>query len=598
MNRGKKIKNYRAFFGFFPIKFFVCLVLFFLSLFSVPAGVSAGGVSLYIFPPSGTYKIGDTFTLSVRVGSAEEAINAAEGTLIFNPAEVQVLNVSSSGSIFNLWTSEPSFSNSDGTANFSGGSAKSFTGASGTVMTLSMKAKASVTTQVGFSSGSVLAADGKGTNLISQMNGGSYTFSPVMVIPPPELTPPEIEQPNEKNNVPYAPVVTSATHPDPNQWYANNSPEFSWTVPEGITAIRFSLDNKPYGAPGDSNSADIFSTKKENLADGIWYFHIQFKNSDGWGSILHRKVMVDKAPPEPFNVSVDNGGDPTNPAPLLKIETSDKSSGLAHYELKIGSAPLVSLSLDDVKDGIYKIPVQEPGIKTAIVKVYDLAGNVAMVTVEIPVEPLEKPVINPLPESIREGEVLIVRGSSKYPDARIVLSVKKEGEEPTEQETITDSKGDWVLVYERSVTKGAYQIWAKIADRRGAESMSTGIVTLAVLPPVIIRIGYLVADYFGAFILVLGLIAILVLAVCFGLYLIKRMRRHLRSKTEELAYKIYISYEVLLKNIHDEIEYLDGKPGLSKTESAVRNKLQEALNESEKSVSNVIKDIEKELKIK
>ena len=49
------------------------------------------------------------------------------------------------------------------------------------------------------------------------------------------------------------------------------------------------------------------------------------------------------------------------------------------------------------------------------------------------------------------------------------------------------------------------------------------------------------------------------------------------------------------KNYSELIEYLDGKPGITKDERQVRDKLKEALDISEEFISKEIKDVEKEL---
>ena len=152
--------------------------IFYLAFFPRAAAAAA---SLYLFPPSGSYQVGQNFSVSVRVASGEDAINAAEATLIFNPAELLV-----TGSVFDLWTSDPAFSNAAGTINFGGGTKKGLTGSAGMILRVDFQAKANASAQVNFSAGSVLAADGKGTNVLSGMTGGLYTLSPRIVIPPPE----------------------------------------------------------------------------------------------------------------------------------------------------------------------------------------------------------------------------------------------------------------------------------------------------------------------------------------------------------------------------------------------------------------------------
>jgi len=230
----------------------------------------AGSASLYLSPPSGTYTVGSTFSIKVKVNSGGEAINAAEGTLIFNPNELRVNSLSKSGSIFTLWTTEPTFSNSSGNIVFGGGTPSSFTGTSGTIITISFKGKASASAQVKFSSGSVLAADGKGTNILDNMNGGVYTLKPGVITPPAEEEiPPEEEYipPIIPGGAPVAPVLSSSTHSDPNKWYSNNKPEFSWRLPADATAVKLLIGKIPAVAPIVLYTPPISEKKLEELSD-------------------------------------------------------------------------------------------------------------------------------------------------------------------------------------------------------------------------------------------------------------------------------------------------------------------------------------------
>jgi len=103
--------------------------------------------------------------------------------------------------------------------------------------TVNFKIKAAGSAQVSFASGSVLAADGKGTNVLANMISGVYTIKPKVTIPSAEEVPAEQStSPSVAAGTPLAPVVSSVTHPDPNKWYSNSNPEFTWELPSGVTA--------------------------------------------------------------------------------------------------------------------------------------------------------------------------------------------------------------------------------------------------------------------------------------------------------------------------------------------------------------------------
>jgi len=100
--------------------FVVCVVFIFnLSI--------TNAATLRLSPDTGVYTSGGTFIARVLINTTGKPVNAAEGKLTFNPLELSVVSVSRNGSIFGLWTQEPSFSNSSGVISFGGGSPNGYT---------------------------------------------------------------------------------------------------------------------------------------------------------------------------------------------------------------------------------------------------------------------------------------------------------------------------------------------------------------------------------------------------------------------------------------------------------------------------------------
>ena len=346
---------------------------------------SAASASLYLLPSTGNYTVGSTFSLEVKV-SAGIPINAAEVSLVFNTEELNVVNISKSGTIFSLWTTEPTFSNAAGTIDFGGGTPTSFTGAAGTLVTITFKAKRGGTTNANFISGVVLAADGKGTNILARMSGGTYTLKPGIITPPAEE---EYVPPPTPTSIPFTPIVFSPTHPDLDEWYSNNEPEFSWKLPPDVTGVSLLLHKKSTADPGPIYDGKIESKKYENVEDGIWYFHIKFKNEYGWGGIFHRKVLIDTISPESFNIEIQRK-DPFDPQPILFFGTTDETSGIEYYEIKIdkGEPAVVSAGIQEIS---YQILPQPSGKHLVEVKAFDKAGNFSLATAEFEVLLLATP---------------------------------------------------------------------------------------------------------------------------------------------------------------------------------------------------------------
>ena len=136
---------------------------------------AANAATLYVAPSGGTYKTGELFSVLVNVNTLNKSINAASGQLNFDRAKLEVVSLGYSNSIFTLWTQGPAFSNSAGSVTFSGGlPSPGFTGPSGAILRITFKPKASGQAAVNFVSGSILANDGKGTNILDGFSGGVF----------------------------------------------------------------------------------------------------------------------------------------------------------------------------------------------------------------------------------------------------------------------------------------------------------------------------------------------------------------------------------------------------------------------------------------
>ena len=83
--------------------------------------VQAAGATLFLSPGSGEYAVSKNFTVKVMVDSGGGVgINAAEGAITYDPAYITVSKLSTTESIFKLWTSDPAYSNTDGSITFGG----------------------------------------------------------------------------------------------------------------------------------------------------------------------------------------------------------------------------------------------------------------------------------------------------------------------------------------------------------------------------------------------------------------------------------------------------------------------------------------------
>lgn len=364
----------------------LAITLFMVGLFS--CALTAQAADVVISPSTGSYTPGQTFTVSVRVAPGGQSVNAVEATLKYDPAVLSVVNVSKTGSVFSLWTTEPTFSNSAGTISFGGGSPSPFT-AQSNLVSVTFRAVAAGTGALTVSNASVLAADGRGTDVYSKSTNGSFTIAAAPTpTPTPEPTPTDDEPADEPadedeaivfGDPPRAPEVGSKTFLDPEVWYSTTEGLFEWEIPFDVNEVAVMLSTSSDNQPELTKSAITnppvkeFVINKENVTDGIQYLSIKYKNQVGWGAVLNRKIMIDTSAPENFAIDVRVSNSPTG-FPQLNFEAVDTTSGIDYYEMTIADKEPIKVSPDEAKIG-YLLKELEDGTYTVKVIAFDKAGN-------------------------------------------------------------------------------------------------------------------------------------------------------------------------------------------------------------------------------
>lgn len=357
-------------------------------LFSVGAQ-TVFAADLLVSPASGTYSAGQTFTVSIIADPAGDSVNAVEAGLTFDKAKLSVVNVSKTGSAFSLWTTEPSFSNTAGTISFGGGSPTPFKVRS-TLMSVTFRTLAEGAGAVSFGTASVLAADGRGTDVLKGKIGGTFTVSATAAptptpTPKPEEPAKQPDEPTKKpedNNAaiafgdpPRAPEVGSIVFLDPNVWYNKTEGTFTWDLPFDVNGLAAEISTSSTNDPKKIINPPVkdYVVSKTSLTDGIQYLSVKFKNQVGWGAVTNRKIQIDTTAPEKFTINIQAGT--TNSAfPLLVFEAKDLTSGIDHYELVIANKEPVLVSPDEAKLG-YLVKELEDGTYTVKVTAFDKAGN-------------------------------------------------------------------------------------------------------------------------------------------------------------------------------------------------------------------------------
>ena len=456
----------------------------------------AHAATLNMTPATAAVSVGDIVTENVVVNSNGQAINNAEGVLQFPTNLLSVISVSKSNSIFSIWIQDPSFSNSAGTVSFNGGVPNpGFSGNGGNVITITFEVKQSGTATLSLGSDAVRANDGLGTDVLTSDSGATLTLNSVSA--PVPAPPPTI------SNGISTPVISSATNPTQNAWYSISKPQLSWTLPSGAIEDEMVVSQDPNAAPVVTYTPAITQKTLDTLADGVWYFGVKARTSDGWSSTARYVLRVDTTPPTVGNVGVVYNAD-TGSITLSPTATDD-TSGISYYLVSIDGGNATRLSGTGVSAGTASIPIVIGGAHIAKIQVYDNAGNEAQTQVSFAITRAPAPIIESHTASLYEGEQFVLSGTASRGSSDVIVSEQQAGGEVTTYHVEPDANGHFTFL-SPVWSQGMYDVWVKSQTSDGAMSDESAHLSVRVLPPAALHIGSFVLtlpEFLGLLVLIL-----------------------------------------------------------------------------------------------
>lgn len=461
----KVFKKYKISFKLQHLYFFILL------LFSFVVFSEAYASSLYFSPSSGSYNIGQYISTSIFV-SPDQVVNAIGGSVSFPKDKIEITSISRSGSIINFWAQDPYFSNSTGKLEFEGVVFNpGFSGSAGKIITINFKAKKEGAADFNFLSGSVLAHDGMGTEVLKSLGRASFTFLSTA-----------IDLPKEE-------------------------------------------------------------PKKEESIN--------------------------------FEIEIDNEGDATNPTPLLIITPEKIISEIEYFEIKIDENETFEVSSNEFQDNNYRLSVQEPGRYDIEVKGVNKEGGFNFAQSEFIIESLRMPVITYYPSIIKTDDLLLIKGTSYYPEANILIYTDKE----VIGNTQVDKLGQWVYVSDNSLKQGNYEIRAQVIDERGAKSELGQKIIIDVKLPAFLTIGNIQMDKLTTIITITGILIFMILIFIFFNYaFLFSYKNKVKLKAKNNRLKIKRIFSILKEEVDDQINKIN-ETELEKDKT--KERLKEALNISE-----------------
>lgn len=354
----------------YPVLLILALLIpgaLFAASVTVDASTLVPNVAVSFSPRSGSFEEGSTFQVPIVLDTNGASINGLEVRLNFDADRLSIVQASTGQSIVGVWVEPPTYDNTRGTASYVGVIPNGIVTDSGVIGTITFRAKSTGRAVVSVRSDSnVLLNDGLGSPATLEKGRAEYTVIA---------------------KAPGGASVYSETHPSQTSWYNNNSPVISWDVEQGVTGFSYVLDNKPNTVPANTVT-DTGTTKGyENLADGLWYFHIKAYKNGVWGGTTHFLVRIDTTPPARFKPQVNYvvAAVVLVNRTLVSFFTSDNLSGVDHYEVGVidkSSAPTASPVFVDAESP-FQVPSASVSGVTVIVRAVDKAGNVRDESIDV-----------------------------------------------------------------------------------------------------------------------------------------------------------------------------------------------------------------------
>jgi len=555
--------------------------------------------SISITPSAVNQPVGKSFSLKLIVSSPNQAVNAFSGTVSFPKDKLQVVSLSKTDSIVNVWVTEPSFSNDLGTVSFEGIALNpGFTGSLGKILTINLKSIARGDATVTVSDASVLANDGSGTNVLKEIQP-SLVLVGATTAPVPDVS----DQANTIGQV----KITSLTHPNERKWYPDRTAKLTWTIPKGATASFLSLDRDAKDTPQKKYSPAIDSKEVADIEDGTWYFHLAFEGAGGKSSISTYRLNVDTTAPSSFSIKELPRTDKADPKVRFAFSATDEVSGIDHYEVSIDSGNIVTWR--DPGDGIFETDALSPGQHTISVKAYDEAGNYAAGSADFSVSGVDAPTIDSYTDRVENTDVISLSGRT-YPNASVGLYINVLGKEYEFGRTTSGADGIFTIAWKPdpvssdtvvlssnkpvSLESGIYDVWVD-ASMNGVKTYPSRRVQVIVDAPFSVTVS---KSLFEVSLYLAPAIILIMIALIGALYATRRIvsfKKHVFAEAEETEDVLHKSFVLLREDIAEYKKTVEGaqtRRRITKAEMDLVERLSQNLVEAERLIKKEVKDIE------
>jgi len=361
---------------------------------------AAGAATLGFSESSMSVNEGESFNVEITVYPNGESLDTARAFIGF-PADLLEVQNFTLGEIFPNVAPGNITDNGNGYISQGGYLKGAQTGNGGVFGTITFKAIAAGTANLGFVSGSRLISIGEEKINLAGSGSTLVTINPVdnveefvpekaqVEIPSKEAEetePEDGEVVEQEVTISYL-QVTSLTHSNQNTWYNDGNVIADLTVTGEplykVVNYLYSFDAEPVADPSEELEEGIKQIEISGLEDGVWYFHGRAKfEDDSMSDSVHFRVMVDMTAPSALSPITDKAEINKGETTYLRFSTVDQTSGIGHYEVTIDGKTVTERSP-------YLLTNLSAGETKIVVTAFDMAGN--SVTGETSINVIAKP---------------------------------------------------------------------------------------------------------------------------------------------------------------------------------------------------------------
>lgn len=531
----------------------------------------------------------DDVSVLVTVNSEGQDINTAQATISFPVSLLEVIEVDRTDSIFSFWLEGPIYDNNKGTIRFAGGATSGFTGASLRVFRVAFRVKGSGTGRLGISDGAITASDGTGSNVYTTAKGLDINIPSTA-----EFQSVKLERVRQEATIAKAlPAQLGLDIPFyPNQLDWNNrsaSFQAKWNISPDTINGAVSIDKNPNSIPTASVETLTGSKIFPALTDGVWYLHLRLENNIGWSSTLHYRLAIDTTPPAPFKIISNVGFQTANPRPTIKFNSSDLTSGINSYSIRLDDVLATTTKLSS-----YQFSPLLPGVHQLVVVSTDKAGNSTSETETLEILPIEAPEITYLTRQAIVNVDSISAGGISLSGDNVVIQIQNNKKQiEFEQVVPVDRNGNWSTTINKAFNLGKYYLIVTAKDMNMSSSFPVISESINVKSKPVLTLGNLEVTLTGFFI---GLVLILLIGFASGWLAYHNWREQLGRRVT-VAQRDVIS---VIDHLDEDIIKLSkvyNKISLSKTDlteiSYILESMEDNLKKSRHYVIDNIREINK-----